>query len=117
MTDDLSSLPQPVRDAIECMCASPGTYVMTEKRDAECMPIIRTELLRVYHDRDKFMWQVRDTCARAERAEAELAALRARIANAPSLTVSRDAGNATIYGYGLIPETMKGQRVRIVVEE
>lgn len=34
---------------------------------------MQNELEKLRADRDKFMWQVRDTCARAERAEQALA--------------------------------------------
>src|SRR5947208_631677 len=39
----------------------------------------RDERVRKAEDKaEKFMWQVRDTCARAEKAESELAALKSR---------------------------------------
>ena len=37
------------------------------------------EIERLKELNDKFMWQVRDTCARAEKAESENAALRGRL--------------------------------------
>ena len=39
----------------------------------------RKEIERLKEQNDKFMWQVRDTCQRAEKAEAENAALRERL--------------------------------------
>jgi hypothetical protein len=48
--------------------------------DAAALPndYTTTQMARTIRtERDKFMWQVRDTCTRAEKAEAELATLRA----------------------------------------
>jgi hypothetical protein len=84
MTDDLSTLPEPVREAVEntdkrlCKLLGPGEY-----REWNT---IRAELLRLYSENA----QLRDVCAESElnregikHAHAELKALRARIANAP----------------------------------
>jgi hypothetical protein len=122
MTDETAMTLEQVREAWK--------RIIADEQYPEDFECIRAELLRLYAENsanvkslnmlygEKFSDRTYAALkSRVEHAETELAKLRARIANAPSLTVSRDAGDASIYGYGLIPETMKGQRVRIVVEE
>ena len=46
----------------------------------ELITVRKYEWNAICEQREKFMWQVRDTCARAENAEAELTRLRARVA-------------------------------------
>lgn len=66
----------------------------------------------------KFMWQVRDTCARAERAETELTTLRARIADLEAQAQAR--GGETVGADELawrVCRVIKGQCQRCPAEE
>ena len=47
--------------------------------------ILKAELEKLKDQRDKYMWQVRDTCARAEAAEADVKRLRAALVRIDAL--------------------------------
>jgi hypothetical protein len=78
MTNDLSALPQPVREAVELfdIDAEKGTRY-TRHDDWQ---IIRAELLQLANERWAVVATRNAAIQRAERAESELAALRKRVA-------------------------------------
>jgi hypothetical protein len=99
MTDDLSTLPQPAREAVE-ICDRDLPFYTERPSDHWSEPSawykVRAELLRLVAENEA----LRSKCnvlmsgstrhlGRAERVEAELAALRARIAEAPVASVQR----------------------------
>ena len=116
MTDPLDTLRPEVRRAIESL------DVRADEDWSEYF-IIRGELLRLAGEcamipRAQLLANFAAANERAEKAEAELAALKARIADGWLCGVSNDAcpGNfdAAIY---CLPSRFRGKRVRLVVEE
>ena len=133
MTDDLGTLRPEVRGALERMIVLCSAANKTGKwMRADCDTVIIAELLRLAKAEFELMLALQDRLGvqdeyavvakgwqeRAERAEAELAALKARIAEAPvaTLVISSAAGDLTLV-WAENPDDWASKRVRLVVEE
>ena len=129
MTDELDTLRPEVREAINDIDSRlPDDYwwttVSTELRRLadECATLKAQSI----HPRAQLLIMLGHANDRAERAEAELAALKARIAEAPAAVVQVAPGavKASFHGYACfeyaaenLQSKLRGKRVRLVVEE
>jgi hypothetical protein len=118
MNDELENLRPEVRDAL---------FNVGKRCDAEVFDTLTAELLRLTDDCARLVDCInaqpptrRSLIDRAERAEAELAALRAKIADAPITQVTRMAaigGGGYEWAGCRVPDEWNAKRVRLVVEE
>lgn len=120
-----------VADDARCVCSE--AYTSRNMKDPACnhdtlpyIETIRAELLRLDNDNDRLHKVACTQLRRAQKAEAELAALKARIAEAPFASVQRipDSIGGIERTYTLLEEdaiielpSLIGKTVRLLVEE
>jgi hypothetical protein len=125
MTDDLSTLLQPVREAVarfsDMIADAAIVNPANEAGDKNALRAVSAELLRLYAENA----QLRDVCADSElnregikHAHAELKALRERIEDAPAGKVWDESDWHGDWGIDMdTPSALIGKRVRLVVED
>lgn len=116
--NDLDTLRSEVRKALKRTDVTVEMFdtLVTLNRDE--YDLIRTELLHLQREEDRLHKVACNQLRRAQKAEAELAAMKARIADAPTTQVTRMAaigGGGYEWAGCRVPDAWNGKRVRLLL--